>query len=173
MSRQDRKIPIYQLMSTNGDGTGTVEAIGDYSVTPLRLKVSRAGGYGHIARMIVQIQDFGRFDASKYGNGLILTNGIRIYVRNAADELLWEYTSFPVKTNADWAAMCHDFSYFDFGDGSTDNIGSVRWTFQQAGQRCLLQFDQGEYLEVVLNDDFTGLVHHRFTVQGHDVTQEV
>ena len=81
-----------------------------------------------------------------------------------------EYTSFPLLSNGDWAGQCFDYNYITFGTG--DEIGVVRWTFANSGQPIIVKFNHGEYLEVYLNDDFSGLTHHRFTVQGHQVTRE-
>ena len=43
----------------------------------------------------------------------------------------------------------------------------ARWTFSKAGRPIRLVGDNNERLEVVLNDDFTGLVHQYFVVQGY------
>jgi len=172
MSSTSRRLPIFQLLSSNGDGTGTADATGNYSSTPLSLKCSRSYGWAHIARMIVMIQDGGTFDAELYGNGIVLTNGIRVYVKNASDAVLWEMTSFPIISNSDWAGHCHDYNYSE-SIGVGDSVASIRWTFDKAGQQCIVKFDQGEYLEVYLNDDFSGLTHHRFTVQGHHITAKI
>ena len=171
MSSTSRRVPIFQLLSSNGDGTGISDGTGDYSTTPMSLRCSRSYGWAHIARVIIMIQDEGTFDAESYGNAIMLTNGIRVYVKNASDAVLWEMTSFPILSNGDWMGHCHDLNYSDIGTG--DNIVSIRWTFDKAGQECIVKFDEGEYLEVYLNDDFSGLTHHRFTVQGHHITAKI
>ena len=157
---------IFKLLSSNGDGTGTSNAIGDYSVTPLSLKLKLTGNILpiEIERMIVMIQDTGAFDADKYGNGITLTNGIRVYVRDIADAVIEELTMFPILSSGDWAGHCHDLNHFAFGTG--DEIATVRWTFGKSGKPITLDFSKGEYLEVLLNDSFVGLVKHRFGVQG-------
>lgn len=158
---------IFRLLSSNGDGTGISDAIGDYSVTPLSLKLIPTDTTYPIElwRMIVMIQDSGTFDASKYGNGIILTNGIRIYVRDKDDNILEELTMFPIISSGDWAGHCHDLKHHKFGVG--DEIISIRWTFSKSGAPITLDFSKGTYLEVYLNDDFTGLNKHLFGVQGY------
>lgn len=158
------KEAIYQLLDTVGDGTGTKEATGDYSTTPESFKLKHASGMALVERVIVMIEDGGSFDSGLYGNGVELTNGIRVYLRDINDNILEEFTSFPVLTNGDWAGHCHDFNHFNWGSGN--EVASVRWTFSKAGQSLTINFDAGEYMEFYLNDDFSNLVKHRFTVQG-------
>lgn len=166
-----RKKPIFRLLDTTGDGTGTTEATGDYSSTPASFRISDTEGWGIIHRMIVYIEDGGSFDSGRYGNGLQLTNGVRVYIRDADDEILAELTSFPVTTNGEWQGQCHDYIHSSYGTGN--ELASIRWTFSKSGQPAEVRFDQGEYLEVYLNDDFSDLVKHRFTVQGHYTTEEL
>lgn len=159
------KEAIFQLLDTVGDGSGIKEAIGDYSSNPTSFRLKHNSGKVRIIRMIVMVEDTGSFDSGLYGNGVSLTNGIRVYVRNKADEIIQEYTSFPILTNGDWAGHCHDFNHFTYGSGN--EVASIRWTFNKSGQAIFLDFFQGDYLEVYLEDDFSDLVKHRFSVQGH------
>ena len=115
------------------------------------------------------VEDGGSIDSGSYGNGIALTNGIRVYLKNSSDEVMQEFTAFPIKTNAHWAAHCHDLTVHDFGTGN--GLESIRWTFSKSGQPIIVKFDQGEYFEVYLNDNFSGLVNHTFIVQGKYVTQ--
>ena len=157
---------IFQLLSSNGDGTGTTNAIGDYSSTPLSLRLQlNEPELVKIRRMIVKVQDDGTFDAELYGNGITLTNGIRMYHRNKTNDILEEITAFPIKSTGDWAGHCYDVNHFTFGTG--DEIISVRWTFANSGLDLIVNFAEGEYIEILLNDDFTGLVEHKFQVQGY------
>jgi len=57
------------------------------------------------------------------------------------------------------------------GDGSGNEVASIRWTFSKAGQPIEIHFDEGEYFEVYLNDNFDNLVKHRFTIPGKMVTE--
>ena len=159
-----RSKSIYRLLDTVGDGTGTTNAIGDYSVTPASFKITGTSGRVDIERVIVMLEDGGSFDSGAYGNGLALTNGIRVYLRDTDDNVINEYTSFPILTNGDWAGHCHDFNHFNWGSGN--EVASIRWTFSKSGQPVQINFDAGEYFEVYLNDDFSALVKQRFTIQG-------
>ena len=156
---------IYQLMSSNGDGSGIVDAIGDYSTTPMALKISSSEAeIVEIHRLIVGIQDTGAFDAAKYGNGIALDVGINLYLKDSNGDIIETYTPQAVKTNAGWAFLCHDYNHFSFGTG--DEVGTVRWTFDKSGQPIYINFGAGQYLEAVLDGDFSGLNHHFFTIEG-------
>ena len=155
---------IHQLLDTVGDGSGLKEANGNYSVAAGSFRLKHASGIADIYRMIVMIEDAGAFDSGLYGNGIVLTNGIRVYLKNSLNVVMEEFTGFPILTNGDWAGHCHDHEHHSFGSGN--EVVSVRWTFDKSGQPLTVNFGAGEYLEVYLNDDFSGLVKHRFSVQG-------
>lgn len=160
--------PIYQLLDTIGDQLGSTEVNGDYSVTPQGFKFKPTENSALIERAFIMIEDSGSFDSGLYGNGLSLTNGIRVYLRDKDDNIITEYTSFPIKTNGDWAGHCFDFNHFNWGAGN--EVAAVRWTFSKAGEPIFISAHKGEYLEFYLNDDFSGLIKHRFTIQGKYVS---
>lgn len=148
----------------NGVSFGTGIAIGDYSSTPTSFRLDTGGEELEMHRLIVSFKDSGSFDADKYGNGLILPNGIRIYHRDVNDDLIQEFTAFPVRSNADWRAHCHDVIISSSGTG--DEVASVRWTFNKSGRPITLLGSRGEYLEILLNDDFSDLNDHKFLWEG-------
>ena len=146
----------------------TIEAIGNYAAAPesFRFKCKSGSQKLHRARIIVTIEDSGEFNTDLYGKDIVLTNGISLMVRDESDTLLMDYTDDdPVHTNVEWAEYCYDVQYHDFGTGSANKFLNVRWTFERSGK--FLSLSSGDYLEVSLNDDFTGLVAHRFLVQGY------
>ena len=165
-----RKDGIFRLLDTVGDGSGVTNAIGDYSGTQTSFKITDTTGWGQIERILVSYRDSGAFDTELYGNGIALTNGVRCILRNSDDEIIQEYTAYPILSNGDWAAHCYDWAYFEEGTG--DNYAAIRWTFSKSGQPVIVKFDKGEYFEVLLNDDFSGLIEHRFNVQGKYITRE-
>lgn len=146
--------PIFKWLR---DGS-TVEANVDGSVTPATYSYAcPADETIELERLLVYIQDTGNFNVASYGNGITLANGLEIEA--AGVDLL---DGQPIKTNADWAALCYDLSYFSFGVG--DNAAAVRWTFGKAGAPLILE--SLETIAVTVNDDMTGLTGHRFMVQG-------
>ncbi len=159
---------IYRLLDTNGDGTGSANANGDYSVTQgIHYIEAPAGQAYYLERMLVTIKDVGAPDAGSYGNSITLTNGIGVRVRDASDTLVVDLTAQKkVKTNGDWSTLCYDVQVVDFGTG--DDYVAVRWTFAKSGLPIILR--PGYKLEVTLDDDLTGLVEHSFNVQGVSTT---
>lgn len=116
-----------------------------------------------VERMIISIVDNGSHDAALYGNGLILTNGIKVeIVDTEGDVHLDLMDGETIKSNGDWHGVCYDYTYHDIGQG--DNIGTVRWTFGKTGEP--LELYAGEILRVTIQDDLTALTSHTFSIQG-------
>ena len=143
----------------------TIHAIGNYA-TPESFRVTCKIGSQklYINRLIVYIEDSGAFLSAKYGADLTLTNGIHVHVKDSSDALLLDLTGAnPVLTNAQWSGLCYDVALDTYGAGNNGSL-AVRWTFANAG--APISLSPGDYLEVELEDDYTGLVDHTFMVQG-------
>jgi len=156
---------LSQYLSANGDGTGVTEAtmVAGSPETVLYIEPPTAQDF-HIMRMIVYVEDTGAFDADKYGNNITLTNGIEVRTVGAHGITADLTAGKPVLTNSHWARYCHDIRVDDFGTGN--ETLSVRWTFEKSGKPIILSGTDNERLEIVLSDDFSGLVSHLFLVQG-------
>ena len=137
----------------------------DGSSTPVVFEWAAPDGYEtYWERVIVHLQDSGTFDADKYGNGLSLTNGIKVQVVwDDGTEVLDLIDGHTIIDNGDWEGMCYDFSYNSIGVG--DNVAAVRWTVAKAGKPIKLEPNQR--IRVTIQDDLTGLTKHRFNVQGY------
>ena len=153
---------VSYILDTVGDGTGTKNAVGDYSgavqdfcrVIPDNERMS-------VYRLVIHIEDTGNFLAGGYGAGAALTNGIHI-----------SYTQGPLvvdfddgvetKTNAGWSRMAYDVTDHTFGSGN--NYLAVRLSFDKMGSPIIL--GAGDRFNVELNDNLTGIVAHYFTIQG-------
>ena len=158
---------ISRFLDTNGDGSGTKNANGDYSGTGLGEEIfwfDPESQYVDIARMIVTLEDTSGFQAQEYGNlGGALTNGIQARIQDDTGTIVDLTDSETIKTNAGWTAFCYDADVKTWGAGN--ELLTVRWTFSKSGQFIKLHGDQR--FEIVLNDDFSGLIGHYFLVQGH------
>lgn len=153
---------LSRYLDTNGDGTGTKNANGNYSVTPEQFYID---GPCTLTRMIVMIEDTAGMQAEEYGNlGVALTNGVTITIdRSGLDNNAVNLTDgLPIKTNAEWGRLCYDVDVKSWGAG--DEVFLARWTFANAEP---IKLGDGDRLEVTLNDDFTGLIEHYFKVQGY------
>ncbi len=152
-----------RFLDTVGDGSGTKDANGDFSGAAQDFLITPNNSqYFSIHRLIVEITDAGPIDAGRYGNNIILTNGITLLLLEGAT-IITDFTDgMPVFTNATWAKFCYDVLNTDFGAG--DNYVQAHWTFTRGG--APLRLPSGRSLALRLNDDFTGLISHTFLVQG-------
>lgn len=156
---------LIRVLDTVGDGTGTKDASGDYSAAAQTFLIKPPAHTTYIiSRMIGSIRDGGSFDSGFYGNGLTLTNGIKVYCKSNG-ETIDLFDGLSVLTNADWAGICYDIDISKFGSGN--EYLNFRWTFSKSGTFIKLDGNKGDELYVELHDDFTGLVSQYFTVQGY------
>jgi len=163
-SGKSAKPGIYfsRFLDTNGDGTGTKNAIGNQAATNFFISPDQ-GTYLSIARLLVQITDVGVMLPANYGNLAALGNGIKL-VKVSSDGTVTDYTDgFVIKTNVQWARYCFD-AILSLSGGAAENYVNIRWTFSRGGKPVILLTN--DRLEVQLNDDFTGLISHTFLAQG-------
>ena len=158
-------ILLSRYLDTNGDGTGTKNANGNYAGAVEEFYIeAQAGESLTLTSMLVAIEDTGGGTVQEYGNiGSALTNGIAVTVENEHGTVLMDLTdAVPVTTNAHWAQLCYDVNWLDKGSGN--DMIAVRWTFAKSGQP--IKLEEGQRLIVSVNDNLTGLVSHYFLVQG-------
>lgn len=162
---------ISQFLDTVGDGSGTINANGDYSSAAEEFLISPAAETDKriaykIYRMVISAEDTNGMQAQEYGNlGAALTNGVTI-VHDDGSMTITNLTPTPIKTNALWGSYCYDVDVKSWGSGN--ELLVVRWTFSKSGAPITLA--NNERLVVGLNDDFSGLISHGFMVQGQKVT---
>ena len=156
--------PDFRMLDVDGDGTGNTQANGNYSVTPEIFYIQPAAGeILRISRMIISYTDAGGMTNNEYGNiGAALTNGVIVRKQNNSGTLNLITGTLPVKINSDWGAHCYDFKVLQYGAGN--DLALARWTFKESGAPIRLVGDNNERLEVLLNDNFTGLETHCFKV---------
>ena len=141
-----------------------IQATGNYA-TPTIFSLQPATGTRLLlARLIIKIGDNGTVDAGSYGNGISLTNGIIVRLQNDSGTISDLTDGDPVFTNGDWATFSYDVQNTEFGAGL--NYVNCRWTLQRAGALVELDGNKNERIEVVLEDNFTGLESHTFVAQG-------
>jgi hypothetical protein len=151
---------IYKWLRETG---GSRDAAVNGSSTPEVFEWVAPEDQALISRLIVSYVDTGTFDAALYGNGIILTNGIKVEVIEADDTVLDLLDAEPIKSNGDWQSLSYDFAYNDIGTG--DNVATIRWTFSRAGRPLVLH--AGDRFRVTIQDDLTGLTSHYFQIQGY------
>ena len=157
---------IYRFLDTNGNGTGTQNAVGDYSVTPDEFYY-QADHECSIFRLVIHIEDTTGFQAQDYGNITSgLANGYSLETKDIGGTQTLDLCDGQViKTNAEIGRFCYDVDLKTWGAGN--EVLQARWTFAKAGRPLHLQ--AGERLSITFNDDFTGLIEHFFMIQGYRV----
>ncbi len=140
-----------------------------------------AGQEWEVMRIIVHIRDtdssfnaerYGAIDVDTAGTGLLVNTGyssadggaVIHYLLGEDEDGSSQHT---VKSNFDWEAICFDASRNAFGSG--DDAIAVRWSFFKGnpGNRgIILNGDDGHEIQVVIQDDLSGLVDHHFRIEG-------
>lgn len=159
--------PLVQYLSTNGDGTGTINAIGTYAAAAETFEVQPAAGETYVlSRIMWYVSDAGNFDADKWGNAITLTNGITLKVLASDGTELVDLTPQPIKTTGNLANYCYDVDVKAWGVGN--QVMVARWTFAKhtAGGEGVILNEQ-ERLVIGLNDDFDDLVEQHWVVEGY------
>jgi hypothetical protein len=153
-------------VSSNGDGTGTVHATGNYSVTPLKLKITPPEGKVYrIHSLMLVVEDNGGFNSGYYGNGIVVTNGISIKLRDELDNVVSDFTNGePIKTTGLMAHFFDRLEYINYGTG--DEVVRAIINFQES-MGDFVELRYGESLEANFSDNFTGLIHHDLVAQGY------
>lgn len=117
-----------------------------------------------ITRIMGHILDGTAMDDSKFGGITALTNGIVLRKNDGVITNLWN-----AKTNADLALICYDFNYSEKAGGGGSLHGcNFRNTFAgQENHGVVLELLPGESLEILVQDDLTGLEDFTMMAQGH------
>jgi len=146
------------------NASGAQSAIGDFSAgVPFTIQPP-VDEVWYVHRLLVHYEDSGSMDTEKYGNGIVLTNGITIYA-NQSGRIVNLTNGHPILTNGEWAAHSYDTRLDKFGAGN--EFISVRWSFFKTGTVIKLDGAQSDSLTVLLQDDFSGLEDQFFLFQGY------
>ena len=161
---------IYRYLDTAGDGTGEKNAIGDYASTStnffIRCPSTTSSGVSfYLSRLIIEIEDTKGMEPEEYGHlGAALSAGYMVKVLDAdLNEVLDLTDGMPIRTNVDVGTVCYDVDLKAWTN-TTNETALARLTFFQTGSRLWLK--PGHRLNIGLRDDLTGLIDHKFIVQG-------
>lgn len=159
---------IYSFLTADGATDGNLnldwEDDAPTSSTTVATYVCPADYIAKIHRVIIEIQDTGVIGVGLYGAASGLTNGWGLGVYDTDGTLLIDLCDgHRIKTNGDIAGMCYDTTFNNAGAGNLGYI-NARWTFAKAGQPIVLK--AGQYIGLLLEDDYSDLAQHRFFLQG-------
>lgn len=160
-----QNLTFHRYLDTNGDGTGTKNAIGDYSSAEEIFYLQPPTGIVYrVARILVGIED-AALDWDFYGGMTALTNGVVLRISDDSGVITDLTDGVPVKKNANWGENCFDAELKE-APGAGNDFFQARWSYWKSGQVLRLEGTANERIEAVLNDSFTGLVNHTFKVEG-------
>jgi hypothetical protein len=136
---------------------GTMAAPIEYWIAP------PAGEIWHIARILVTITHGTAGDLGLFGNLVALGNGVLLRAKISG-----QYgTLTNWKTNADIKADMYDVE-FDTRSGGGGTYGtSGRGSFNKVGSVLRLDGDQGDRMEVYIQDNISALDSFQIKAQGH------
>lgn len=153
---------IFSEAATNGSHTN---AVGNYNLTnkgiwKLQPPINETW---HVHRLLIHYEDAGTMDTAAYGNAITLTNGI--IIRSNISNTIYNLTYDPVHTNGEWSKHNYDVRHDQYGTGN--EFISARWSFDKAGTIIKLDGANGDSIDIILQDDLTGLISQSFVFQGY------
>jgi hypothetical protein len=159
--------PIDQELQVGSAVAGTtVNLAVDGSVTTQSFQIGPVGPGStqvvDITRIMGHILDSTAMDDGKFGGIPALTNGVVLRHNNSVIQNIWN-----VKTNADLALLCYDFRYSDKAPGGQFGLNFRNTYAGQHAHGVVIELDPGDYLEILIQDDLTGLDEFRMMAQGH------
>ncbi len=157
---------VFRYLDTVGDGTGTKNAIGDYSVTSQIFKYE-AQITTRLSTFMVWILDTNMLREQDYGNESVLTNGWNVSVHDVAEAKVLDITdNLSVMTNGDLARESGSNPIINpWGAGSTHSLMALLPLIRSGSPLAL---NTGWSLRVELSDNFTGLLEHYFKIEGFE-----
>lgn len=161
---RDLKNRLFQALSITGDGTGVMDATGDYSSNPAEFFIEPPSDeVFHIRSFLLYLVDNSNLKQSKYGANLVLTNGIDIKVSGDSTPSA-KLNPFPIIVNTDWGIFLPNIVSIDFDGGGSKAFVANRDLSEDSV--FTLQGSKNERFSICLSDNFTGLDHQFFIVSG-------
>ncbi len=161
--------PFFRLLDDVGDGSGTNNAVGDYSSVAKTFKLIPAANEVIVVRhIIVHIGDNAAFAPTNYGGLAARANGydIKVTASNMANESLIAGDVELITQNDDflhWGPNALQIVNFT---GGVDSLVATLDLINNFGMELVLDGSQGHKIEITLNDSFVGIVDHHFIVHG-------
>lgn len=147
---------------------GTENAVGNYAAaTDFVFAVSTLGPTAKftLRSICAFLIDAGSLDMSSYGNGITLTNGVKMYVKKSGVELDL-MAGKPVLFNQHWSKHGWGTTLANYGTGN-ESLQAVVNIADLLGAEIDLFAAAGDMVIVRLQDNYTGLVEHSFKIGGY------
>ena len=144
----------------------------DGSATPQIFQIGGGnGGTGgltiDITRIMGYLQDATTMDDALFGGGNALTKGIVFRYNNTILNNFWN-----AKTNGELSLLSYDFSYTD--KAPSGSYGArFRNTYAGTDKHgVVIRLKPGDTLELIIQDDLTGLEKFNMLAQGHVISSD-
>jgi|14BtaG_2_1085337.scaffolds.fasta_scaffold00580_8 hypothetical protein len=141
-------------MAVDGSSTTQVFQIGPVAAASTQVV--------NILRIMGTMLDSTAMDDGKFGGISALTNGCVLRHNNDVIQNIWN-----VKTNADLALLCYDLRYADKAPGGQFGLNFRNTYGGQNTHGVVIALQPGDTLELLVQDDLTGLDQFKMMAQGH------
>lgn len=138
---------------------GSLTSPQSFKVQPL------SGEVMHLTRILIEMTHGTAGDNGLFGNLAALKSGCVLRYYNGATGQNTKFTNW--KTNSDMVTDMYDVTYSSRSGGGGAYGTNCRGTFKNADAIIRLDGDAGDYLELLVQDDLSGLVSFRIKAQGH------
>lgn len=162
MDKEERSIDVQRAVDVNlVDSTGNRNMAVDGSVIPVSFKaVPPDGKKWRINRVLVYLEGANPFSAEKFADLPPLVNGTTNNL-NGIKVTSW-------KTNRDFALEMYDLNTIK-SLAKEDRSFSGRWSFDKAFGKPILIDSNSTGVELIVNDDLSGLTSFYIKAQGQEV----
>jgi hypothetical protein len=158
-------LPFVKFLTTNGDGTGTNNLTGNYSSSSTDFYYQPTSTQKfYIHQVIIQLSDATKFSQVDYGGTTTLTNGVKFYINQNGTEIPL-ISGFAFKSNEDYFALTPHILLTTFA-GTADTMCIQFDVEHDFGLPLMLDGAENTKFIVRLNDNFTSLTSHRFSLRG-------
>lgn len=132
----------------------------------------KGGGIGSnlsidVTRLMIHMETAGAVDLNKFGDLTALTNGVVIRRVDGTTRNI-----FNIKSNGEMRNLCFDWTV-DVASNPSQGQNGVGFRYTFAGQDkhgVAVRLDPGDELQVIIQDDLTGLEKFRIIAEGHEVS---
>lgn len=167
------RAPLLRFADTNGDGTGDIDAIGDYSGGEVSFKIIPPSNMVYVfEKFNIIIADAGTMDSGGYGNNGAnpLTNGVNFQVRRGGVPIVDFTEGRKIKTNAEWAMYFDSQTRYSYGTG--DEYLVMRIDERELRWPRWIDGRAGDEMHFTVHDDLTHLKKHRCLGIGNMIPVE-
>jgi len=156
---------IVRIANSNINVAGTPASPRIFGVAPI------PGLSGNVTRMMIEIQDAQSMDFSTFGSLTSLTNGCLVRLKKADGTFI---NLFNWKNNGQFILRSFDHNFQEKTGGGKHSFVSRRTWAGEEKHGVVLRLDGtlGEEIQLLVQDDLTGLDYFQAVIQGHIVQEQ-